>query len=169
MSTETHWSPPYVTVRCDLPGCALAYHANGTTSPSTARERAHRERWQRRWNGPRTQVWTDRSIQMVDLCSVHAALSGVALERELAAGRHVPIRQRSPRARKPAEVRLVEATSAGFRHALVALSRSEPDRGYLLELAADGRWVCTCEAFQWRGDCQHLRAAYARTAERRIA
>ena len=52
---------------------------------------------------------------------------------------------------------------------LVAPPRSEPGRGYLLELDRDGRWVCACEAFRWRGDCSHVRAAYARTAERRIA
>ena len=83
---------------------------------------------------------------------------------------HVTLGHRSPRARRlAAEVQLVEATSASGRHELVALSRSEPGRGYLLELERDGRWICCCPRWQWRGDCAHAAAAYARTAERRIA
>ena len=83
---------------------------------------------------------------------------------------HVTLGHRSPRARKlAAEVQLIEATSASGRHELVALSRSEPGQGYLLELDRDGRWVCACEAFRWRSDCSHVRTAYAHTAERRIA
>ena len=83
---------------------------------------------------------------------------------------HVALRHRSPRARRlTAEVQLIDAVSASSRHELVALSRSEPGRGYLLELDRDGCWVCCCQRWQWRGDCSHVRAAYARTAERRIA
>ncbi|HXI16510.1 MAG TPA: hypothetical protein VNM48_09065 [Chloroflexota bacterium] len=45
---------------------------------------------------------------------------------------------------------------------LVALSRSDPDAGYVLDADRDGRYVCPCLGHRWRGDCSHVRAETAR-------
>lgn len=53
---------------------------------------------------------------------------------------------------------------------LVALSRSEPERGYVIDIGLDGRFVCPCKAHHWRGDCSHVRAASDRARrERQVA
>ena len=44
----------------------------------------------------------------------------------------------------------------------VALSRSHPDAGYLLREGRDGRWLCSCPRFAYRGACPHVEALYAR-------
>ncbi|HXI19345.1 MAG TPA: hypothetical protein VNM48_23510 [Chloroflexota bacterium] len=52
---------------------------------------------------------------------------------------------------------------------LVALSRSQPDAGYVLEADRDGRYVCPCLGHRWRGDCRHVASVSAVIAARRTA
>ena len=57
-------------------------------------------------------------------------------------------------ARQGASVRLVLAHDplTGAR-VWVALSRSHPEWGYLLREGPDGRWLCSCPRFAFRGGC----------------
>ena len=66
-------------------------------------------------------------------------------------------------ARRSAAVQLVRAHDplTGAR-VWVALSRSHPEWGYLLREGPDGRHVCSCPGFGYRGWCSHLEALYAR-------
>ena len=52
---------------------------------------------------------------------------------------------------------------------LVALSRSQPDAGYVLEPDRDGRLQCPCHAYRFRGDCRHVASVSAVIAARRAA
>ena len=43
----------------------------------------------------------------------------------------------------------------------IAVSRSRPAAGYVLRQGPDGRWLCSCPRYGFRGDCAHVRAVYA--------
>jgi hypothetical protein len=43
----------------------------------------------------------------------------------------------------------------------VAPSRSTPGAAYVLREAPDGRWLCGCPRFFYRGTCPHTEALYA--------
>ena len=61
------------------------------------------------------------------------------------------------RVRRSAAVRVVEVFDPlGGGRLWVALSRSHPARGYLLRQGPDGRPLCGCPGFSWRGDCEHV-------------
>jgi hypothetical protein len=71
-------------------------------------------------------------------------------------------RQRNERARdrRSSPVVVLRVPMRGVLE-VVAVSRSEPHRGYWLRAGADGRWVCDCRAFAYRGTCSHVEAASA--------
>lgn len=50
---------------------------------------------------------------------------------------------------------------------ILALSRSDPGTAYVLDADSDGRYVCPCPAYGWRGDCAHVRAVSVRHATTR--
>lgn len=69
-------------------------------------------------------------------------------------------RARNARARERRRVDLLTVVDAAGGECLtVAVSRSEPQRGYLLRPRPDGNWSCGCRGFRFRGDCSHVRAA----------
>jgi hypothetical protein len=69
-------------------------------------------------------------------------------------------RDRNARARERREVELLSVVdAAGGQTLTVAVSRSEPHRGYLLRRTPDGSWTCGCPGFRFRASCSHVRAA----------
>ena len=84
---------------------------------------------------------------------------------------HAPLRQRAPRQRRQrnADVQLIDVVGPDGRVWTVALSRSCPGSGYLLELDGDGRYRCRCQRFAYKGACAHTDAAYARIAAQRAS
>ena len=84
---------------------------------------------------------------------------------------HVPLRERGPNTRRQqhADVQLIDVFSPTGEQALVGLSRSRPGRGYVLTQDRDGRWLCACEQFSFRGICNHIKAASDRIAAQRKA
>ena len=50
----------------------------------------------------------------------------------------------------------------------VAPSRSEAGKAYVLTMDAEGRYVCECPGFQYRGDCAHVKRAGELAHERQV-
>lgn len=58
------------------------------------------------------------------------------------------------------DVRLVEAHTVRGGVVLIALSRSDPGRAYVLECDDHGEPVCPCEGFTRRQWCDHVAALF---------
>jgi hypothetical protein len=64
-------------------------------------------------------------------------------------------------ARRSEPVRLVRAHDPADGSRLwIALSRSRPTAAYVLRPGPDGRWLCSCPRYGFRGDCPHTEALY---------
>jgi hypothetical protein len=70
------------------------------------------------------------------------------------------------RARHPESVRLVEAHDPlDGATVWIALSRSHPQRAWLLRPGPDGRPLCGCPRFAYYADCPHVAAYHALVAQ----
>jgi hypothetical protein len=68
-------------------------------------------------------------------------------------------RNAAARARRAAPVVLLRAHDPlGGGLVWIATSRSTPGAAYVLREGPDGRLLCSCQRFGYRGDCAHLHA-----------